>query len=299
MQSRIMVYSKILRPETELKTRRFLKKVYLVFSFSLFYMAFLAGSPLASKREIAMFKDSRTCVVFKNGIHFYNAYIRDAVQKYWKSTNYEFIDQNEFEKRRTDSKYSFIVLMDESYNKDPAGIAYTYINLVLGDTSGVLNKMPELCSLPLSFAGDSEVYYEYVIPAIVKFMQIHVNDLENDRLPIFLNGLKYYNKIGFKDKVLLLNKGKLVSNVDTPEEIELVYPYYVKLLTPDEIKNELTDCPPNTLFNFHVGPPPDAGAGKCFEMIFDCEGNLFYFNKRSVTNHNGDGFNSNDFKKIR
>jgi hypothetical protein len=276
-----------------------LKKQILVFSLGLFCLIVTANPPLPTKQQIGMFKNSRTCVVFENGISFYNSYIRDAVQKYWKSTSYEFIDQNEFEKRRTDTKYSFIVLMDESYNKDPGGVAYNYINLVLGDASGVLKKMPEFCSIPLSYAGDTGADYEYAIPAIVKFLQIHVKNLENDRFPIFLNGLKYYNKTGFKDKVLLLNKEKLASNVDSPEEINLVYPYYVKLLTTDEMKNELINCPPNTLFHFHVGPPHDAGAGKCFEMIFDSEGNLFYYNNRKITNDNGDGFNRNDFKKIR
>ena len=275
------------------------EKYISIFSLCFFSLGAMANNPLATKQQIGMFKNSRTCVVFENGISFYNSYIRDAVQKYWKSTSYEFIDQNEFEKRRTDTKYSFIVLMDESYNKDPGGVAYNYINLVLGDASGVLKKMPEFCSIPLSYAGDTGADYEYAIPAIVKFLQIHVKNLENDRFPIFLNGLKYYNKTGFKDKVLLLNKEKLASNVDSPEEINLVYPYYVKLLTTDEMKNELINCPPNTLFHFHVGPPHDAGAGKCFEMIFDSEGNLFYYNNRKITNDNGDGFNRNDFKKIR
>ena len=53
------------------------------------------------------------------------------------------------------------------------------------------------------------------------------------------------------------------------------------------------------LFLFHVGPPQNTGAGKCFEMIFDTEGNLYYYNFRKITNDNADGFNLNDFKKIR
>lgn len=102
-----------------------------------------------------MFKNSKTCVVFEDGISFYNAYIKDAVQKYWKYTNYEFIDQK-----------------------------------------------------------------------------------------------------------------------------------------------ELATGPPNTLFHFHSGPPKDAGAGKCFEMIFDIEGNLYYHHFWKITNDNPDGFNLKDFNNI-
>jgi hypothetical protein len=277
----------------------FLKKYILGISFWLFSVLVMAGPPLASKIQIGMFKNSKTCVVFEDGISLYNAYIRDAVQKYWKSTNYEFIDHNEFEQRRTDKKYSFIVLMDEAYDKDPGGVSYRYINLILGDPSGNLTKMPEFCSIPLSYAGDDGVDYEYVIPEIVKFMQIHVLNLEKDRFSISLNGLKYYNESGYQDKVLLLNKDKMAPDVNSPEKIKAVYPYKIKLLTTDEIQEEISAKQPNTLFHFHVGPPKGAGSGKCFEMIFDPDGNLYYYSSRKITNDNVDGFNLKDFNNIR
>ena len=91
----------------------------------------------------------------------------------------------------------------------------------------------------------------------------------------------------------------MAPNVNSPEKIKNVYPYNVKLLSIAEIKEELAANPENTLFHFHVGPPMDTGAGKCFEMIFDKEGNLYYYNFRKITNDNGDGFNLNDFNKIR
>ncbi len=273
------------------------KKLILVFTMVLLCTGLFSSPQLASKQQIGLFKNSRTCVVFEDGISFYNAYIKEAVQKYWKLTNYEFIDRNEFDKRKTDSKYSFIVLMDEAYDKDPGGVSYSNINLVLGGSSD-LTKMPELCSIPLAYSGDDGTDYEYVIPAIVKFMQIHVKNLEKYRFPISLNGLKYYNKTGFKDKVLLFNKNKMAPDADSPEKIKKVYPYDFKLLTSDEIKEETDANTANVLFHFHVGPPKDAGAGKCFEMIFDSEGNLYYYNFRKITNDNPDGFNLKDFSNI-
>jgi hypothetical protein len=286
-------------PEIRVTAGGLLKKYIAGFSLVLFCMEVMANAPLASKQQIGMFKNSRTCVVFEDGISFYNAYIKDAVQKYWKATSYEFIDQKEFEKRRTDSKYTFIVLTDGANDKDPGGVTYSYINLVLGDLSGILTRMPEYCSIPLSYSGDNGTDYEYAVPSIVKFMQIHVKNLENDRFPISLNGLKHYNKTGFKDKVLLLNKDKMASNVNSPEKIKPVYQYDVKLLSTAEIQEELANNPPNTLFHFHVGPQKETGAGKCFEMIFDIEGNLFYYSSRKITNDNPDGFNLKDFNHIR
>ena len=291
--------SGLMRCKTGFMIKTVLKKYFFIFTFLFLSLALLANPPLATKQQIGMFKNSKTCVVFEDGVSFYNAYIKDAIQKYWKSTDYEFIDLREFEKRRTNSKYSFLVLMDGAYDKDPGGISYNYMSLVLGDASNNLTKMPEFCSIPITYSGDTGTDFEYVIPAIVKFMQKHVQNLEKDRLPISINGLKYYNKsTGFKDKVLLLNKDKMAPNCNSPEKIKAVYSYDFKLFNTEEIQEALASNPPNTLFHFHVGPPKDGGAGKCFEMIFDQEGNLYYYNFRKITNDNPDGFNLKDFSNL-
>ncbi len=279
--------------------RTTLEKYIFIFSLFLFSIEAIANNPLATKQQVGMFKNSRTCVVMESGVSFFNAPVKDAVQKYWKATQYEFIDQQEFEKRRKDPKYSFIVLMQGAFDKDPGGVSYSYMSLLLGDASGNLTKMPEFCSIPLSYSGDLDADYEYVIPSVIKFMQIHVKNLETDRLPISINGLKYYNKTGYKDKVLLLNKEKMAPNADTPEKIQAACPYVVKLLTASEIEKEINTGAANILFHFHVGPSREAGAGKCFEMLFDVEGNLYYYNSRKITNDNPDGFNLNDFNNIR
>jgi len=288
--------------ETGNVTKTIMNKFIFIFVLGFFSLGALANPTLASKQQIGMFKNSKTCVVFEDGISFYNAFIKDAVQKYWKSTSYEFIDQREFEKRRSDSKYSFLVLMDGVYDKDPGGVSYNYLSLVLGDASNILTKMPEICSIPISYSGDKDVDYEYVIPSIVKFMQIHERNLEKDknRLLISMKGLRFYNNSNdFSSKVLLLNKDKMAPNADTPEKIRNVYSYYVKLLTTAEIKEEIVANPANALLEFHVGPAENSGSGKCFEMIFDVEGKLYYYNYRKITNENPDGFNLKDFSHLR
>ena len=173
------------------------------------------------------------------------------------------------------------------------------MSLVLGDPSGNLTKMPEFCSVPISYSGDNDADYEYIVPIVVKFMQIHVKNLEKDRLPISLNGLRYYNKTGFRDKILVLNKEKMAPNADSPEKIRAVSQYKVKLLSVDEIQKEITSNTANSLYHFHVGPPEDGAAGRCFEMLFDADGNLYYYNFRKITNDNPDGFNVNDFNNLK
>ena len=280
-------------------TRSILRKLFFVITLGFMSIWLFANNPLATKQQVGMFKNSKTCVVMDGGMSFLNKPVKEAVQKYWKSTDFEFIDQAEFDKRKTDPKYSFIVSMEGAYDKDPGGVSYKFLSLLLGDPSGNLTKMPELCSVPLSYSGDNDADYEYIIPVVIKFMQIHVKNLEKDRLPISLNGLRYYNKTGFKEKVILLNKDKMASNADSPDKIKAVSEYKVKLLTIEEIQKEMETNQLNILIHFHIGPSKDAGAGKCFEMLFDIAGNLYYYNFRKITNDNPDGFNLSDFNNIK
>jgi hypothetical protein len=188
--------------------------IFLAVTFIISIQAGLAR-PLANKDQIALFKKSTTCVVLEGGGITYNVLIKDAVEKFWKSTPFKFIDQQEFEKRRYDSKYSFLMLVKEEYEKDPGGVSYNFLSLVLGDTSKTLTKMPEFCSIPFSYTDNTNENYGYVLPFMIKFIQKHVQVLEKKRLLIQLSGLKYYNKeLNFDNKILLLNKDKLAPDAD-------------------------------------------------------------------------------------
>jgi hypothetical protein len=278
-----------------------IKKYAFLFTLGTFSITAMANPPLASKQQIGMYINSTTCVVYENGNGSYNLLIKDAVEKYWKSTKYEFVDQQTFESRRFDSRYSFLVLLTGTFDNDPGGVSYNYLSLVLGGPENDMTKMPELCSVPLSYSDDDNLNdYDYVLSAIVQFMQKHAKNLENNRMVISLKGLKYYNgSANFKDKVLLLNKEKMAADADTPEKINKVYPYYVKMLTSEEIESELALNPTNAVFHFHVGPTQNRAAGKSFDMIFDNTGNMWYYQTRKITNKNVDGMNLKDFSYIR
>ena len=62
-------------------------------------------------------------------------------------------------------------------------------------------------------------------------------------------------------------------DTNTPEKVTARYPYKFKLLSGDEINEQIANNPANTLFHFHVGPVEGGPVGKCFEMLFDADGN--------------------------
>jgi hypothetical protein len=275
--------------------------VILIASILITQHALVAGqSPLATDEEIGLFMNSTTCLVLEDGDVSYNILMKDAVENFWEITDFEVIDKEEFKERRLDSKYSFLVLVKSSYDEDPEGVEYNFLNLLLGRNTAEMEDMPELASIPLSYTSDAEVGYAYAIPSIIQFLQRHVRTLKSKRTRIKMCGLNYYNRSRkFKDKALLLREDHMAPEISKVSEIKDVYPYYVMLLTADEMAEELEGDKPNVLFLHHVGPESNDAAGQCFEMIFTQNGELYYNNSREVTNIDSDGFTKRDLRKIR
>lgn len=257
-------------------------------------------STLATDEEIGLFMNSTTCLVLEDGNISYNILMKDAVEKYWEITGFEVIDKKEFEERRIDPQYSFLVLIKGSFEDDPAGVQYNYLNLLMGKNAAEVQYMPELASIPLSYANDDEADYAYAVPAMIQFVQRHVRTLKNKRAHLNMLGLTYYNQSRkFKDKSLLLREDHMAPEVSTANAIKDVYPFHFRLVGAEEMMNEIDNPEKNTLFLHHVGPQDEGVAGQCFELIFTPGGELYYYNKRDVTNENPDGFTKWDLRRIR
>jgi hypothetical protein len=156
-----------------------LKKILFVFLISAFGLGAFANPKLPSKEQVGMFKNSITCVVIDNGSLLYNGLLKEAIQEHWDITQFEFINEKEFERRRYDSKYSFLVLMEGAFDNDPGGVVYDYLSLVLGSTEKNLTDMPQICSFPIAYSDDDNLYYGYVLPSAIKFMQTHARNIES------------------------------------------------------------------------------------------------------------------------
>ncbi|MBA4321893.1 MAG: hypothetical protein C0408_03650, partial [Odoribacter sp.] len=170
------------------------KNLFLLAAFSL--SLFLKGqAPFPSGNEIKQFMASKTCVVLENDpFSAFNSYIREAVKSYWNITPYEFIEVKEFNVRRLDPAYSFIVLTETNFDKDKSGSVFNFINLLQGKKVDKLSEAPEICAVPLSFAGEDDFEYSYKLGAILSFMQQHAKLISEDPSLTGRKYLKYYNK---------------------------------------------------------------------------------------------------------
>jgi hypothetical protein len=272
---------------------------YIAFSISL---VLCSQAPFPSKEEIKQFTKSKTCVVLEDDpFSTFNSYIKDAVKSFWKITPYEFIDVKTFNLQRSNPAYSFIVLTQTNFEKDKSTSLFNFINLLQGKKVNKLGELPEICAVPLSFAGEDDFSYNYKLGAILAFMQKHAEMISEDPSLTGRKYLKYYNKNipEVKNKTILVNQEDLSPGIADIEKIKAIYPYKISIVSEDEIIKAIENKSPGVLILHKVGPVGEKKSGYCFKMLIGTDdSDMYYYNQHTIDNDNPNGLLSDDLKRL-
>jgi hypothetical protein len=279
-----------------------MKSVYIVI-FMVFYPVFASGqAPFPGKEEIKQFTLSKTCVVLDNNqLSPYNGFIMKAVKAFWKITPYEFIDENEFNVRRVNPGYSFIVLTQTNFLRDKSNAVYNFLNLLQGKDVKTLGEMPEICTIPLSFADENDLEYGYKLGAILSFMQKHAQMISENPSLKSRQYLKYYN-INIPEvhkKTILVRQEDLVPEISTIDKIKAIYISKIEIVTEDDIMKAIENKTPNTLILHKVGPFGDRNSGYCFKMLIGTDdSDMYYYHHHLIDKSSPDGLLPADLKRL-
>jgi hypothetical protein len=275
----------------------------LLFSIALLLSLTIgAQRPYPTLADVEKFSKSTTCVVMEDdAFSFFNAEIKAEIQKYWTVTPYKFITTDEFYKMWKDPSYSFIVLTQSNFSNDKSGSSYDILNLLLGAGVDNLDKLPEFCTIPLSFTGDEEDDYTYKLGLIIRFLQQHAETLINNPTNLSLKYLKYYNKNvpEIKNKTILIRQQDIDPAVDTEEKIKVYYPYALKIVDEEAIVKAVEEKTPGTLIFHKVGPPVGKKTGTCLKMLIGTDDAvMYYYDTHLVDSKNPNGLLISDLKRI-
>ena len=97
--------------------------------------------------------------------------------------------------------------------------------------------MPEICAIPLSFAGEDDMDYSYKLGAILAFMQKHAQMISADPSLTGRKYLKFYNKFipDVSSKTILVKQEDLSPQIATMDEIKAIYKNKIKIVSEEEI----------------------------------------------------------------
>jgi hypothetical protein len=265
-------------------------------------IALSGQAPFPGKDEIKQFTASKTCVVMEEDqFSSYNSFIKKAVTDFWKITPFEFIAVKDFNVRRLNPSYSFIVLTQTNFEKDKTAGLYNFVNLLQGKNVNKLGEMPEICAVPLSFAGEDDLEYSYKLGAILSFMQKHAQMISDDPSLTGRKYLKYYNKNIplVRSKTILVKQEDLVPEIASIERIKAIYDGKIEIVSEDDIVKAIENKTPNTLILHKVGPVGDRNAGYCFKMLIGADdSDMYYYNQHMIDKSSPNGILPADLKRL-
>jgi len=277
-----------------------MKKPVLILIF-LFIAVFTFGQiKMATDKDIAAFKKTTTLLVLdENNPGDFNEVIEACMKTFWKITPFQVISINDFEKKRKDPKYSFIILTEASIKHINDYYNFNILNFILGSSNGTLDDMPDLGSVPLSYVDVDEESYLYKMGAFLMYMQLNITNPEKNE-NIRVQNLKDICSPELKNKELWFVKEDLADDVNTVEKIKKIYPYAVKIVTEEDIEKAINEKNSKVAFLHKVGPEDEEkNFGYCMNFIVSASnGQLLYAHDHKIDKENPDAFLAKDFKKI-
>ncbi len=279
-----------------------MKRLLLNFIFLSMMGMLFAQEQIPTEADYKHFLNSKTYVVMDdNPLSDYNFMIKKVVPRVWNITDYEFISHAEFDQKRRDPSYSFIVTSTVTFDKDKTKARYTFVSLLMGKDVTSIGDMPDLCSIPLSYVRVEDDSYAYKMEGFIRFMQDHAKLVSQNPSMIKPNMFKYYNKNiqSLHNKKLWLVKEDLTTEVNTLSKIQKIYPYSVEIVTQDKITKAIEDKDPDVVFIHKVGPEGTKYKARCYKIaIGAADSKFYYFDWHMVSPKKRDGLLAKDFKEM-
>jgi len=257
---------------------------------------------LPTPEDLTRFHATKTYVVLSdNPMSDYNIEIRDAIEKYWTLTEYEFIPHDDFKEKSVDKNASFLYVAAVSFEKDKSRTRYMFLCLSLGGDAESLDDLKDITNLPLSYHGVDEDHYTYKLGTLVRFMQQHIQMITENPNMVSQNVFQHYNdNMGdVKGKTLYFVEDELAMDISTEARIRNVYPYDVKIVDREEIKELIMAGDENAVFLHKVGPEGKKMDARVYKILIGAaDANFYYYDYHKVSSKKPDAFLSNDFKRL-
>ncbi len=278
-------------------------KITLLLCLTILSSNAFAKEHLPTKEEYSAFFKTKTLVVMDaNPMSDFNFKIKEVMETIWNITDYDFISNVEFEQKRNNPSYSFLLTTVATFNIDQTKARYNFLSLLLGQSDMQVRDMPDLCSLPLSYLRVEDTSYAYKLEAFVQFIQDHVRLMNEQPELIKSNALKYYNKNikSLHDKTLYLVKEDLAPEINTIGKIRTIYPHKVQIVSQKDVENAIERKAKDVVFLHKVGPEGTKYKARCYKILIgaDNTSQFYYFDYHMINKKNRDGLLAKDLKNM-
>jgi hypothetical protein len=266
--------------------------------------AHAAERRMVTANQLATFFKSTTYVVATNDNIIFDAFLNDAVKRFWTVTPYKVVNKAEFDTLRTDENSSFLMLSKVVESKDKLKRPYLYLSLLMGskDAETSLDLMPEVASIPLACESAEGDIPTVMLNPMVLFVQKHAEKIKDKSftetlLANFQQRLQTYNysMSQLKGKTIYICKSDVDIKVNI-REMEAKHGNLFRFVDKDDIARVVSEREDGAVVAFTVYPQGTEKGAYGYKMVMGTDGTLYYYYYE--TKSKNFLFQKNDFDMI-
>ena len=258
---------------------------------------------LPTAEDLTRFHTTKTYVVLSdNAMADWNFEIRDAIEKFWTITDFEFLEHKDFAEKSVDANASFLYVATVSFEKDKSNTRYDFLCLSLGGPDHEnIDELHDITNVPLSYYGVDEDEYTYKLGLMVRFMQQHIKVITDDPKLVSQNVFQHYNdNMGsVKGKTLYLTEEDLSFDLSTDAKIRAVYPYDFQIVEREQIKELIMAEDENAVILHKVGPQSPIIHDRVYKILMGVsDARFYYYDWHKSNKKKPDAFLKSDFERL-
>lgn len=225
---------------------------------------------------------------------------KNAIQKGWYVSPFEFCDYEEFDRIKCDTNYYFLLRI-KSFSKKGNLPTMEFITFVKGSQKAAdgIEKMPEVLSLPIFPEEDKEGRIFAYLPAYINIFQSYIGSVASGKIyPSFYNRVIAGPLEEACNKTIFFREDDFAFPV-TQEMLDKKFDGKARLATQEEIDDAIDSGRPNTLVSLVVAHPEPVKGSYCYKMLISTDSyNLYFYKKHKISKRRKAGFLKGDLRRI-
>lgn len=272
----------------------------LLASLLVFNLSAQEKSLLSKKDDFKDFPAKTTKVVLAEDNSLLDLMLKDAIEKNWYISPYEFCSMSEFENIKADTNYYFLIRVNGKMKKENEP-SMEFLSLIKGGQAAEkgLSAMPEIISIPLQPIDDNEGRVFTYLPAFVNIIQKHVAKINSSILSAYIGIAAYADMMnGVNNKEILFGENDFAFEV-SQEKMDKDFKGKARIVSEGTIDKALDDKAEDTLVSLIIAPIIEQKGSYCYKMLISTDSQeLFLYRKQKLGGKVKKGFNSEDYKRM-
>ncbi|MDZ4059379.1 MAG: hypothetical protein U1D64_04965 [Bacteroidales bacterium] len=226
--------------------------------------------------------------------------LRDAVNRGWRISPFEFCSFEEYNRLKSDTNFFFLMRVDGMYKRELEP-KIEYLTLIKGgpEVKRGLYSSQNIITLPLQESDDNSGKSLHLLPVYIDIIQNHIYKVQQNILLAFKGTLSYSDRVSeIKGKELLFSTDLLGYDIDEDEFTKL-FGGAVKLVSADDLEDAIINNHKNTVVPVIINPKGDSEGSFCYKLIIGTDSHeLLFFRRHKVSRRLPVGFTKEDIRKI-